>query len=556
MDGTDPPAGVTFDRAGNIFGTTFYGGANDSVDGGDGTIWEITATGAYEVLHSFGGGADGIGPAAGVTIDTVGNMYGTTTGGGLNGSGMVWEITKAGEYKDLHDFGSGSDGSEPTAGVTVDSSGDLFGTTSKGGAHGTDGSGGTGGMVWEITAAGKYKDLHDFGSGIDGEYPEAGVTLDPSGNLYGTATEGGIYSNGDYGCGIAWEITKGGVYKVLHEFGKGKDGQNPYSGVTLDAAGNLYGTAFAGGRYPATGAGGGIVWEITTAGDYRDIHDFGNGSDGYFPLTGEVILDRLGNVYGAVGSGGLKEAGMVWEITKAGAYKDLHDFGSAKDGQGPNGNVSLDSADNVYGTTHAGGAYGDGTVWVIAQGSLTGLTLSPAVVAGGGSATGKATIGAAAPVGGFSISLSNSSAMASAPGSVTVAAGTTSATFTVTTLAVAADKTVTISAADGRVTKSANLTVEAPTLKSLTLDPTTVAGGSTSTGTVTLSSIAPAGGLAFSLLTNSSSASVPSTVTVLAGKTSARFTVKTTAPKKTTTVNVQAKRGPTEVKTVQLTIDP
>ena len=256
----------------------------------------------YTDLHDFGGtvtnangtaGPDGEGPCAGVTFDSAGNMYGTASADGPNGTGtldsqdfeygdgMIWEMTTSGTYRDLHDFGGtvtnangsiGPDGISPCSAVTFDSAGNMYGTTLEGGANGCDPAEGEfgGGMVWEITASGIYRDLHDFGgwvtnangeSGRDGGVPQAGVTFDSAGNMYGTTESGG--ANG--GDGILWEITASGTYRDLHDFGgwvtnangeSGRDGGVPRAGVTFDSAGNMYERQKAAARTAATAFSG------------------------------------------------------------------------------------------------------------------------------------------------------------------------------------------------------------------------------------------------------------------------------------------------------------
>jgi len=347
-DGWGPVGGVTFDSAGNMYGTTPeggpYGGGASGPEPGDGIVWEITASGTYKDLHDFGAtvtnasgtsGPDGVNPQAGVVFDHAGNIYGTASGGGAYGGGIVWEITAWGDYNDLHDFGgtatsasgaSGLDGSSPQAGVTFDGAGNMYGTAVQGGPYNV-------GMVWEITASGTYKDLHDFGGTVtnangasepDGAYPVAGVTLDVAGNMYGTADGGGAY-----GGGIVWEITSG-TYKDLHDFGgtvtsangaTGTDGEHPFAGVTLDGSGNMYGTTLEGGPYTNLAVGDGIVWEITASGTYRDLYDFGGagGPEGFWPWAG-VTLDSAGNIYGTTeGSynNDVPVGCMVWKLAPA-----------------------------------------------------------------------------------------------------------------------------------------------------------------------------------------------------------------------------------------------
>jgi hypothetical protein len=408
-------AGATLDGAGDEFGTAQQGGANNA-----GMVWEITSGGVYKDLHDFGGtvtnannttGPDGKRPLAGVSFDKNGNMYGTTKNGGPNSnSGMVWEITSGGVYKDLHDFGgtvtnanntTGPDGSLPEADVWVDNSLNIFGTALQGGPNTPASAAGGGGMVWEITSGGVYKDLHDFGgtvknaggsNGPDGIAPLCGVTFDGSGNMFGTTFDGGPNTaNGD---GMIWEITSGGVYKDLHDFGgtvknadgtNGLDGVNPVGDVTFDKNGNLFGTTTIGG--PAGGNGAGMVWEITSGGTYKDLHDFGGtvmnannttGPDGAIPFC-NVAIDSAGNLYGTTESGGPNNLagggdGLLWEITSGGTYTDLHDFGgtfssggsSVADGAIPETGVAIDSNGDIFGTTADGGpATGSGKIGLV-----------------------------------------------------------------------------------------------------------------------------------------------------------------------------------------------
>jgi len=576
-DGVYPHSGITFDGAGNGYGTTLEGGANAY-----GIVWEITASGTYRDLHDFGGtitnadgasGQDGLYPYAGITFDSAGNMYGTTTGGGAStsGDGMVWEITASGNYRDLHDFGgtitnadgaSGPDGVYPYAGITFDSVGNMYGTTQQGGAI-------RAGMVWEITVSGTYRDLHDFGGtvtnvngnlGPDGADPWAGVTFDGAGNIYGTAYSGGP---GYGGPGMVWEISSSGTYWDLHNFGgtiinsdgaSGSDGNRPAGGVRFDSAGNMYGTASEGGRYGGGATSGGMVWEITASGTYRDLHDFSgtitnadgaSGPDGGLPYAG-VTFDGAGNMYGTTQDGGANGAGgygygMVWEMTNSGSYVDLHDFGgtiitadgaSGPDGFSPSAGVTLDATGKMYGTASEGGANGNpgpGMVWSLLPGpTLVSLTVSPASVQGGAASTGTVTLTRDAPSGGLAVSLSSGSTSATLPSSVTVAAGSTTATFTINTTAVSTTTIATITGSVGSVTLMATLVITPAKLQILTLAPATVTGGTITTGTVTLGGAAGPNGANVSLTSsNTSAVTVPSIVTVAAGAMTGTFTATT-----------------------------
>ena len=521
-------SGVTLDAAGDMFGTTI------DLEGG-GTVWELNASGTYKVLHTFGSPGDGAFPIAGVALDSSGNLYGAAFYGGANsganggsGGGMVWEITSTGTYKDLHDFGSGVDGYGPFAGLTVGAGGNLFGTTEYGGEA-------DGGIVWEITAAGDYMDLHDFGVGSDGNGILGGVTLDSSGDLFGTTNGGGA----NFG-GMVWELTASGTYKDLHDFGAETDGFGPDAGVTTGPTGGIFGTTEDGGVN-----GEGIVWEITAAGAYRDLHNFGSGvSDGSNPQAG-VTFDSEGDLFGTTYGGGKNDEGTVWEISESGVYSDLHDFGSVSsglsDGSWPTAPVTVDMAGDLFGATFSGGPESVGTVWQISQ--LVDLSLGPVYVVGGSNSTGTVTLASPAPEGGTLVTLAGGDEAATVPDSVTVPEGETSATFQVATVPSSVHVYVPIKAKLGFATRQADLSISATSPLRITLSPASVPGGANSTGTVTLDGPAPSAGLVVTLSSSSKDATVPSSVTVPAGETSSTFTISTTTYRTTVDAKIEASAG-------------
>jgi uncharacterized repeat protein (TIGR03803 family) len=252
---------LVMDASGNLYGTTLAGGTS-----GVGTVFElVNSSGTYseKVLYSFtNSGGDGLYlyPYAGVIMDASGNLYGTTELGGTSGWGTVFElVNSSGSYSEkvLHSFtNSGGDGLAPYAGLIMDASGNLYGTTYEGGTSGV-------GTVFElVNSSGSYSEkvLHSFtNSGGDGLYPYAGVIMDASGNLYGTTYEGG-----NSGYGTVFElVNSSGTYseKVLHSFASsGPDGAYTQAGLIMDASGNLYGTTLAGGT-----SGVGTVFEVTNA---------------------------------------------------------------------------------------------------------------------------------------------------------------------------------------------------------------------------------------------------------------------------------------------------
>ncbi len=365
MDEYYPFAGLISDAAGNLYGTTAAGGTY-----GGGTVFELTLQAGVgwteQVLHNFGNGTDGSGPFAGLIFDAVGNLYGTTEEGGSSGWGIVFELTptSGGGWTEtvLHSFQhNGTDGYVPVAGLIFDAAGNLYGTTSGGGTYGNCTYFGCG-TVFELTptSGGGWTEqvLHDFGNGTDGAKPSAGVTFDAAGNLYGTTVEGGTYTDG-----TVFELTPtaggGWTEQVLWNFGSGTDGAGPYASLIFDAAGNLYGTTWAGGVY-----GAGTVFELTsTAGGgwtEQVLHSLsGDGTDGANP-DAVLTFDAAGNLYSTTYEGGAYSCGgpgcgTVFEMmpTAGGGWTEqvLHSFGSGRDGAEPAAGLIFDAAGNLYGTT-------------------------------------------------------------------------------------------------------------------------------------------------------------------------------------------------------------
>jgi uncharacterized repeat protein (TIGR03803 family) len=244
-DGGTPVAGVIRDSAGNLYGTTVYGGT-----AGAGVVYKVDATGHETVLHSFTGGADGGYPYAGVIRDSAGNLYGTTLQGGTASLGVVYKVDATGHETVLYSFKRGADGAGPN-GVIRDSAGNLYGTTQTGGAKDW-------GVVYKLDTTGQETLLYSFRGGADGGEPSAGVIRDSAGNLYGTTSYGG--GPCPNGCGVVYKVDTSGHETVLYTFTGGADGANPYAGVIRDSAGNLYGTTSQGGASKA-----GVVFALTGA---------------------------------------------------------------------------------------------------------------------------------------------------------------------------------------------------------------------------------------------------------------------------------------------------
>lgn len=340
--GTHPQPGVIRDSAGNLYGSTGSGGPAN-----EGVVYKVDTTGRETVLYSFTGGPDGKTPTAGVVLDPEGNLYGATFAGGAANAGVVYKVDTSGHETVLYTFTGGADGGNPEAGVIRDSEGNLYGTTAFGGAASKTGL--QEGVVYKVDAAGRETVLYSFTGLADGGVPTAGVIRDAAGNLYGTTDEGGL------GAGVVYELDPSGQETVLYSFTGGADGGNPGAGVIRDAAGNLYGTAANYGS-----GGGGVVFELDTAGHYTVLHSFTYGPDGGAPSKG-IVRDPAGNLYGTTGYGGAAGCnlgcGVVYKVDPSGQETVLHTFTGGAGGAGPAG-VIADEAGNLCGIAGGGVASG------------------------------------------------------------------------------------------------------------------------------------------------------------------------------------------------------
>lgn len=296
-DGSAPLGGLIANSAGNLFGTTYTGGAHNF-----GTVFKIPAAGgSLTILHSFKGPpSEGSGPSGTLVMDHAGNIYGTTySGGDTSGYGTTFEITAGGTYSTGQSFSP--DGALPRAGLFL-SDGILYGTTYGGGAHLF------GGTVFQVEVT---KPLYTFTGGADGSQPEDSLIGDGEGNLYGTAAGGGDGSFGN-GHGVVFELNPTtGQETVLYTF-TGPDGSSPTGALVRDGNGNFYGTTTQGGAF-----GHGTVFELS-GGTLTTLYNFTGGADGGNPFAG-VLLDSSGNVWGVAANGGSAAApggsGVVFEIT-------------------------------------------------------------------------------------------------------------------------------------------------------------------------------------------------------------------------------------------------
>lgn len=359
--GYSPCSGLAMDASGNFYGVTCYGGSSNW-----GVVFQLvnnSGTYSQNTLYSLPG--DGVsdhgeGPSAPLAIDASGNLYGTTYYGGTDGYGTVFElVNNSGTYsaKVLYSFTRAS-GINPQGNVIMDGSGNLYGTTSGGGANDY-------GTVFElVNNSGTYsfEVLYSFDN-LDGAFPVGGLTMDGSGNLYGTTSAGGASAaGGNYGYGVVFElVNNSGSYsqKLLYSFQGNGDGGYPDAGLVMDKSGNLFGTTTYGG---VNGAGN-VLELVNNSGSYTEnvLYSFPNSYSSDEETTSfysNLIIDGSGNLYGTTAGGGANNDGTVFElVNSSGTYtfETLYNFGSSDtDGANPLGGVIMDALGNLYGTTLAG----------------------------------------------------------------------------------------------------------------------------------------------------------------------------------------------------------
>lgn len=347
-DGITPYGDLLRDSAGNLYGTTFLGGPGNCTNSGCGTIYKIEVSGNKTILYRFQG-SDGYAPYGGLIRDAAGNLYGTTSGGGASGVGIVFKLEPSGHLIVLHTF-NGTDGKYPESTLVQDAAGNFYGTTFNGGSSDD-------GVVFKLDSIGNETVLHSF-NGTDGKNPVAGLARDPAGDLYGTTFNGGSTSC-DGGCGVVFKIDSNGVETTLHQF-NGSDGEGPYAGVILDAAGNLYGTTTVGGRQRY-----GDVYKLDKSGNETLLHTF-TAFDGEGPSS-NVVRSEAGDLYGTTAGGGRFGLGEVYKLDPSGKVIVLHSFFGRRDGTHPNSALIRVKGGDLYGTASAYGPGGDGVVFKLAH---------------------------------------------------------------------------------------------------------------------------------------------------------------------------------------------
>lgn len=363
-DGADPITSLTLDEGGNLYGTTSRGGGGHCTPP-CGTVFQLIAnsdgTWTENLLHQFSGGSDGESPLAGVIFDAAGNLYGTTSAGGVNDPccGTVFELTHNSDgswtKSMLYNFKGGGDGDMPTSNLIFDGAGNLYGTTDIGGSAGR-------GTVFQLIphSNGIWTEsvLYNFCSVqncVDGAFPIAGLASDAAGNLYGTASMGGVDLSC---CGTVFKLTHKSdgswTMSVLYSFEGGSDGGLPNSNLIFDGAGNLYGTTGGGGNNNH-----GTVFQLIPHSSERwtesVLHRFcalTNCVDGALPTA--LTFNEAGTLYAATAYGGSVDDGIVFRLAprprKRWAFSAIHTF-KGKPGIRPLGGLVFDKAGKAYGTT-------------------------------------------------------------------------------------------------------------------------------------------------------------------------------------------------------------
>jgi uncharacterized repeat protein (TIGR03803 family) len=368
-DGYYPEGGLIADSKGNLYGTTTYGGA------GYGTVFELkhsTKGWTETLLHTFIAGVnDGAYPEQNsLVFDKAGNLYGASYQGGTFNYGTIFRLTlSGGKWNEtiLHNFaGYPHDGTYPVSTLVFDAAGHMYGTTYQGGSHNY-------GSAFQMTLTnGKWalKTIHSFPAGNGGDYPIGGLVVGKNGYFYGVTQYGGATFN----AGTAYRLFQArGVWvsQVVYFFAGGAGGTNPFSGLTGDAAGNLFGTTYTGGNSNL-----GTVYELKAGANNKYSHIVlssfkGGNTDGEYPYTAPLLLDSKGNIYGTTYQGGSQyNQGSVFKLTLSGGkYKEslIHPFQDVSNNDGANPRAGLTLVNGkLYGTTLYGGAHAAGTVFSVA----------------------------------------------------------------------------------------------------------------------------------------------------------------------------------------------
>ncbi len=344
-DGSQPNGGLVYANNNMLYGMTYAGGVN-----GYGSIFKCDTTGTYSLLYSFTGGTDGGKPYADLIQATNGYLYGTASGGGTSGNGVIFSCTLSGTPTVIYNFTGGNDGSYPQSTLTQFPSGELFGMANSGGASGM-------GCIFECDTMGlSLTTVHSFGGGSgDGAYPVYGsLCLGSNGWIYGTTSSGGQANQGVFFYG-----TRSSTGGVLHSFGPSVTGSSPQGSFVQGKDGNLYGLTSFGGTY-----GNGSIIKSDLNGNITVLYSFaGAPSDGAFPY-GSLVQASDGNFYGMTQNGGTANNGTIFKYVPGGAESVTYSFaGAPSDGSNPTGSLIQVRNGSLFGMTVNGGSSDSGVVF-------------------------------------------------------------------------------------------------------------------------------------------------------------------------------------------------
>lgn len=371
LDGAYPEAGLTMDGAGNLYGTAYQGGSMNR-----GTVYKLGHRGTGWVLsplYNFRGQTDGGAPIAGVVFGPNGTLYGTTEFAGQlcgEGCGVVFNVRPPVSIcrsticpwteTVIYSFRGDTDGANPGYGnLTFDHAGNIYGTTYFGGNNAE-------GVVYKLTLSnGSWTEsaIHTFSGTSDGENPYSSAIFDAAGNLYGTTFAGGAH-----GYGTVFQLTPNGsnwTENTLYAFQSANNGGKPFGGVVFDTAGNLYGATSSGG----TNSGGTAYELMPSSGSWTFDLLYSFTGTAFLPGSyGSLTKDAAGNFYGTTVKDGANGVGSVFKLTPSNGgwtETDLYDFAGGAGGEIPYGSVLVDASGNLYGTASAAGANGYGVIWEI-----------------------------------------------------------------------------------------------------------------------------------------------------------------------------------------------
>ena len=394
-DGGNPRGHLTLAKDGNFYGITYSGGA-----GGAGTIFQYTPSGSYNVIHSFNKATEGGNSWSSLTEGKDGSLYGVTYGGGTNNAGTIFKITTGGQFTVLRQMNAATDGSSCQSDLIQASDGNFYGTCYGGGAN-------SNGTIFRISSGGNFSVVRALAWMTDGSNPFAGLVQHTDGNLYGTTTGGGANSKG-----VFFRLALNGTYTVLHSFASATEGANIKGALVQGNDGYLYGMASEGGSlnggtafkiktdgsvtlltnfngaslgnipyeslikgrdsayYGTTSAGGayasGTVFKLC-GGVASVLHSFNKNTDGAIP-KGSLVMASDSNFYGMTTTGGPKAYGTIFKITPNGNFSVVYNFNPATDGGAPQGSLVQGTDGSLYGMCSSAGPNNTGTIFKISLG--------------------------------------------------------------------------------------------------------------------------------------------------------------------------------------------